>query len=98
MPWTDPRHKRFEEDLERMGYEVDEYHGRWHYHGPSVKVDMSQLQDVLRATRVRAVWDTLGKSGYVIYPDCSQRIEDEKDKLRFDEALRDLGVEWNRER
>jgi len=95
--WTDPRHRKFEADLERMGYEVVEYHGRWGYHGPSVKVDAGELQDVLRATDVRVVWDTLGKSGYVIYPDSRQRIEDEKDVLRFDDALKDFGVEWNRD-
>ena len=96
MKWTDERHRRFAEDLERMGYEIYEYHGRWAYHGPAVKVEASELQDVLRATPVRVCWDTLGKSGLVVYPDCGQRIEDEKDKLRFDEALKDFGVEWNR--
>jgi hypothetical protein len=92
--WTDPRHKRFEEDLERMGYEVVEYHGRWAYHGPSVKVNARDLQDVLRATRVRVIWDTLGKDGLVIYPECAQRLADERDKFDFNEALKELGVVW----
>lgn len=96
MPkWTEPGHRKFEEDLERMGYEVEEYRGRWGYHGPSVKVDMSELQDVLRATDVRVVWDTLGKDGLVIYPDTRQRLEAEKSKYDFNRALENLGVNWN---
>lgn len=97
MKWTDARHQRFEDDLERAGYDVEEYHGRWHYHGPAVRCDSSELQDVLRATVVRVIWDTLGKTGLVVYPDCRQRIEDEKDVLRFDEALKDMGVEWHKD-
>lgn len=97
MKWTDERHKRFEEDLERAGYEVVEYHGRYSYHGPSVKCDSSELQSVLRATLVRVVWDTLGKSGLVIYPDCRQRIADQKDMLQFNDALKYLGIEFNKD-
>jgi hypothetical protein len=95
VKWTDPRHREFEGDLERMGYEVVEYHGRYHYHGPAVKVDASELQDVLRATDVRLVWDTLGKNGYVVYPDCPKRLGAEKDKLDFNRALADMGINWN---
>lgn len=80
-----------------MGYEVDEYHGRYAYVGPAVRIDASELQDVLRATSVRVVWDTLGKNGYVVYPDTRERIENEKDRLRFDEALKDFGIDWNKD-
>ena len=92
--WTDERHNRFEEDLELAGYDVVEYHGRYHYHGPAVKCESNALQDVLRATPVRVVWDTLGKTGLVVYPDCRQRISDQKDMLEFNNALKDLGVEF----
>jgi hypothetical protein len=94
--WTDPRHRKFAEDLEGMDYSVEEYHGRWGYHGPAVRVDASELQDVLRATPVRVIWDTLGKSGLVIYPDCRQRIEDEMSKLDFARALeKGYGINMN---
>lgn len=91
----DERHVKFADDLERMGYEVVEYHGRYGYAGPAVKVQSHEFQDVLRATAVRVVWDDLGK-GMVIYPDCARRIEEQKDLLRFDDALKDIGVVWNR--
>lgn len=93
--WPDERHRKFADDLERMGYEVVEYCGRWHYEGPAVTISASELQDVLRATDVRVVWDTLGKDGLVVYPDSRQRLEDEKGKYDFNRTLEDIGVKWN---
>ncbi len=44
------------------------YHGRNMYQGPAVRVDEDELQDVIRASCVRVVWDQMGKHGLVIYP------------------------------
>lgn len=83
-----------------MGYEISDYHGRFGYHGPSVKCSAQEFQDVLRSTEVRVMWESLGK-GYVVYPEnpqCLARAKGEAmDRIRFDRALRDLGVEWKRD-
>lgn len=92
--WSTENHKKFADDLEEMGYEVREYHGRWGYHGPSVSIEAHELQDVLRATDVRVVWDTLGKDGLIVYPDTRERLDAEKDKYDFNRALENLGVNW----
>ncbi len=101
MGWKKPEQRRFADDVERMGYEAVEYHGRWGYHGPAVKCSAAELQDVLRATEVRVMWESLGK-GWVIYPEDAERLAkvraEHSDKMAFDRALKDLGVEWKEER
>lgn len=62
------QYKQFTEDMKEAGYEVEPYQGRFFYEGPAVKVDASELQDVIKATDVKLQWDTLGKSGLIIYP------------------------------
>lgn len=61
------RYKKFEEELENE-YDVEQYQGRGFYNGPAVRIDSSELQDVIRATTVRVQWDTLGKDKLVVYP------------------------------
>lgn len=87
MKWTDLRHRRFASDLEKHGYEVVEYSGRFGYEGPAVKCSQGELLDVIRATRVNVVWDDLGK-GHVVYPDCRQRIGEALQALNFSNALK----------
>lgn len=56
--------------MERAGYDVREYHGRFFYHGPAVSTNESDgptLQDVIRATKVSVQWDNLGLD-YIVYP------------------------------
>lgn len=60
-----PEHKQFVEDMEEAGLEVEIYHGRYWWHGPSVNVD--NLQDALSCTKVKCQWDNMGK-GWVVYP------------------------------
>lgn len=61
------RYKKFENDLENE-YDVEQYQGRNFYNGPAVRIDSSELQDVIRATDVKVQWDTLGKDGLIVYP------------------------------
>jgi hypothetical protein len=63
------QHELFIADMRESGFTCEDYHGRHFYHGPCVSVKgRDALQEVIRATRVPLQWDTLGKSGYVIYP------------------------------
>ncbi len=54
--------------MEKAGREVENYRGRNFYNGPAVRVDESELQGVIRKTRVKIQWDTMGKTGIIIYP------------------------------
>lgn len=56
---------RFMRDMKRAGLRIQEYHGRWYWHGPAVVAD--GLQDVLSRTRVPCQWDSMGR-GVVVYP------------------------------
>ena len=63
-------YKQFVKDMEAVGYEVRDYHGRFFYHGPAVATrekDGPTLQDVIRATKVPVQWDNLGLD-YIVYP------------------------------
>lgn len=63
-------YEQFRKDMERAGYDVREYHGRFFYHGPAVSTNESDgptLQDVIRATKVSVQWDNLGLD-YIVYP------------------------------
>lgn len=93
MSQPDPRHRRFTEDLERLGYEVVEYNGRFGYQGPAVKVSASEFQGVLAGTQVRVMWDTLGKDGYVVYPESRERLLKYREAMDFSEALKKFGVQ-----
>ena len=64
------RYKNFEDDVDGsfIGEFVPEYHGKSFYNGPAVKIDQSELQDIIRLTTVQLQWDQLGKSGLIVYP------------------------------
>ena len=77
--YEEPDHLRFVEDMEEAGLEVKNYRGRFYWEGPAVQVD--DLQDALRATKVRCQWDNLGL-GWIVYPQAYgevRRIEEEGD-------------------
>ncbi len=60
---------RFVEQMDRAGFEVHEYCGRWGYRGPAVTVGSpADFHAALRATSLPVCWDECGKNGYVIYP------------------------------
>lgn len=61
-------YRTFRADMAAAGYEVEEYHGRFSYQGPAVRIDAAALQDLIRATRVYVVWDQMGKDGLIVYP------------------------------
>ena len=64
------RYKNFEDDIDGsfIGEFMPEYHGRSFYNGPAVRIDQSELQDIIRLTTVQLQWDQLGKSGLIVYP------------------------------
>ena len=64
------RYATFEDDVDGsfIGEFMPEYHGKSFYIGPAVKIDASELQDVIRLTTVNLQWDQLGKSGLIVYP------------------------------
>lgn len=66
---TRERHRRFIESMEEAGYEVDpDYHGRYYYVGPAVRVgSQTEIQDVIRSTPLTLQWDQMGL-GYIVYP------------------------------
>lgn len=57
--------EQFRADMEEAGLEVEEYHGRFYYEGPAVRVD--DLQDALSYTKVKCQWDNMGL-GWIVYP------------------------------
>ena len=73
--YTEPDAVQFVEDMERHGYPVEHYHGRFYWRGPAVRTDESgedeyglpTLQDVVRATDVKVQWDNMGHD-WIVYP------------------------------
>jgi hypothetical protein len=60
---------QFVEDAEDAGYEVEHYEGRAYWEGPSIEVDsLFELQRALAQISVPCQWDSMGKTGYVLYP------------------------------
>jgi hypothetical protein len=70
--WKNPRFQKFQDDMVKAGFNVRPYHGRFFYHGPAVETggrsgDNPELDDVIRATKVKVQWDELGL-GQIVYP------------------------------
>ena len=63
--YSTPAFRQFIKDMEEEGLDTWYYRGRNFWSGPAVDVD--DIQDALRATRVRCQWDNLGR-GFVVYP------------------------------
>lgn len=64
---TMTQHEQFRVDMAQAGYRVREYQGRNFWRGPAVSCDREELQDVIRATKVRVQTDSLGL-GLIVYP------------------------------
>lgn len=60
-----PNYRTFAEEVRKAGLRVFEYRGRFWYHGPAVEV--SDIQEAIRATTVQVRWDNLGLN-FVVYP------------------------------
>jgi hypothetical protein len=61
---------RFRRDMQKAGYHIKEYRGRFFYEGPAVYTDERNgptLQEVMSATRVPVQRDNLGLN-WVVYP------------------------------
>ncbi len=69
LSYKEYRYNQFVSDMMNSEFTPYDYNGRNLYHGPAVNVsDDDERQAVIRATNVLLQYDTLGKSGYVIYP------------------------------
>lgn len=62
------RHRRFIETFQDHERFRTEYRGRFSYVGPALIIEGRDLQDVIRMSNVRLLWDSLGKTGLVVYP------------------------------
>lgn len=61
----------FRQECEDNQIEVEHYEGRCYYKGPAVRTnenDWPTLQDVIRATSMKLVWDNMGRDDYIVYP------------------------------
>lgn len=58
-------HNQFVRDMLDADLEPYHYRGRFYYEGPAVNVD--DLQEAIRATKVNVQWDNMGL-GWVVYP------------------------------
>jgi len=63
--YDSPTFERFVRECREAGLEVEHYEGRFFYTGPAVRT--KDVQEVIRATRVKVQWDNLGL-GYIVYP------------------------------
>jgi hypothetical protein len=68
LTMKEERYAKFEHEAEAAGYPVKEYHGRYFYVGPAVFIEAEDLQALIRATTMPLQWDSMGKSGLVVYP------------------------------
>jgi ribosomal protein S21 len=59
--------EKFKRNMEKAGYKVEDYNGRWFYHGWAVRCEREEEQAVIRATKVRLQKDQMGL-GLIIYP------------------------------
>jgi hypothetical protein len=67
--YSDPILDRFALDMDEAGIDWEDYHGRSYYHGPAARTDsFFSLQDIIRATKVKVQWDSMGRDGYIVYP------------------------------
>jgi len=59
--------KQFKKAMQKAGYKVRTYRGRYFYKGWAAEVPRDELQDSIRATRVKVQWDNLGLN-WIVYP------------------------------
>lgn len=68
--YTTPDAIRFVNDMQNLGLDVKHYKGRFFWEGPSVQTSRKHdvdLQDIIKATRVKLQWDSMGLD-QVVYP------------------------------
>ena len=68
--YQDPIHQIFKEKAEAAGFKVEDYHGRYGYFGPCVKVqNLDEFQSFFQKikTGIKLQWDDYGKTGKIIY-------------------------------
>jgi hypothetical protein len=63
--YKNPNHRQFCLDMAAASQPIRHYEGRFFWVGPAVQV--ADLQDALSYTKVKCLWDELGK-GWIVYP------------------------------
>lgn len=76
--WDNDKCNEFARDMEELGLDVEHYHGRFSWEGPAVRIGGRRndfdLQDVIRATKVKVQTDQMGL-GLIVYPVASGRLK-----------------------
>lgn len=67
IKWKNDAYDAFERNLTKAGYKVEEYHGRYAFHGPAVRVGAYSFDEVQRKSKVRCQRDDMGR-GIIVYP------------------------------
>jgi hypothetical protein len=80
---------KFVRDMEKAGYDVFHYSGRYYWEGPAVSTsrrDGITAQDVIRATKVKLQHDSMGLDEiyYPVASDEGTRIPDEAEENSAD--------------
>ena len=76
MKYDNAKCNQFVEDMQKAGRDVVHYQGRFHWTGPAVRIDVEDLQSVIRETTVVVQMDSLGKNGRIVYPRASGNLID----------------------
>lgn len=63
-----PNHKQFCLDMASIQIAVKHYESNFYWSGPAVEA--SDIQDVLSYTKIRCLWNEIGKNRWMVYPRC----------------------------
>lgn len=61
-----PDHRQFCLDMASTQISVKHYVGRFFWHGPGAEA--SDIQDALSYTKIKCIWDEMGKNKWIVYP------------------------------
>ncbi len=61
-----PDHRQFCLDMASVQIPVKHYEGRFFWTGPGAEV--CDIQDALSHTKIKCVWDEIGKNKWIVYP------------------------------
>jgi len=96
--YTHPDHRQFCLDMAAAQLRVTQYEARFFWSGPAVQV--GDIQDVLSCTKIKCLWETMGKNEWIVYPRsyCKdavievKKMIDEENRLPFVHSRSDYQV------
>ena len=68
LSYTNTECRRFVYDMERKGFAVFNYKGRFFYEGPAITCHKHLYHEVIKHTKVQLQHDEMGKTDIVVYP------------------------------